>query len=153
MSALPIRLRALDCPRCGRAGCDKSSHGPCEVNYVRASWMRSAKFGCMGARLGCDWQGYARLRDSLLRQHGAVVACSEDNPSSVVGWACLEGERVPVVHYVFVRQEFRRYGVARMMLGDDVVRAPRVYFTAMTDDSAAIRLPESWQWSAYRWVA
>ena len=43
------------------------------------------------------------------------IACYEDDPEEVIGWAC-RGE--DVVHYVFTKQAFRGAGVARILVAD-----------------------------------
>lgn len=42
-----------------------------------------------------------------------AVACSTEDPGTVFGFSCIEDD---VVHMVFVKSRFRRFGVARMLL-------------------------------------
>lgn len=45
----------------------------------------------------------------------AKVACLEDDPNAILGWCALETQPV-VIHYCYVKRDFRRFGVARQLL-------------------------------------
>ena len=47
-----------------------------------------------------------------------IVAHVPGEPDAILGWAAYEGGAVPCVHYVYVRKDARRHGVARAMVGD-----------------------------------
>lgn len=53
--------------------------------------------------------------EALLEKFPPLVATLEDVPDEVVGWACREFER-PVLHMVYVKQPYRRQGVARVLI-------------------------------------
>ena len=60
-------------------------------------------------------RGHKRLiRDILARSGTALlVACHPDDPEPILGWACSENG---VLHYVFVKKDVRRVGVASALL-------------------------------------
>lgn len=46
-----------------------------------------------------------------------VVACNGEHPDQVFGWACCEPRSTRIiVHYVFTKQAFQRYGVGTALL-------------------------------------
>lgn len=119
------------------------------------SWVRSYSEQSSEARayvgkaMGLFGRDYARVVVDLLARSQVIIACLADNPDSVVGWMCWEGE---VLHYVLVKQGFdadwRRLGVARWML-QDFASMPVVY-THRTGD--AMRCPVPRGWTYRRWL-
>jgi GNAT superfamily N-acetyltransferase len=49
----------------------------------------------------------------LIARSRMLVACNEARPSQVLGFICWEGE---TLHWVFVKQPFRRNGIGRALL-------------------------------------
>jgi GNAT superfamily N-acetyltransferase len=73
----------------------------------------------------------------------SVAAWSED-PETIIGWCCVE---VGVLHYAFVRKEFRRTGIARLLL--DSMLTDDVLVTHRTTDADRIRWPAGWRYNVY----
>lgn len=122
-----------------------SEHG--DENYIRSSWLRSNESSPVARTFGrkAYYSGHHQLVCRLLARHPVRVACSVDAPDTIVGWACVEPPSV--VHYVFVREEFRRYGVARRLLAD---LPERVTYTHRTDVCKALPIPAAWFFNMYR---
>src|SRR5678815_1999534 len=82
---------------------------PGDVNYVRATWLRSGADSDFARVLGAAyWDrhvGHHAVIDALIRRARVVVACSVTHHATIVGWACIEPG---IVHYVHVREEFRK---------------------------------------------
>lgn len=126
-----------------------------DTNYMRKTWLKSIQtpWSPMQSALGPRdfWEGHHRIVSRLLSTCDVRVACSNDNESTIAGWACLEAGR-RVVHFVHVREEMRRYGVARMLLeGVDDGERP-VWYTHRTGMSDKLGLPDKWRFSFYRAV-
>jgi GNAT superfamily N-acetyltransferase len=61
----------------------------------------------------------------------ALVTCAADDPDQILGFLVHEG---PVVHYLYVKELFRRKGLATALL--DSAQIPPVFFyTHRTDDA------------------
>lgn len=90
-----------------------------DVALVMSSWLSSYRDGPVG-RLITDSVFYSETRpivQALVSRCPPVVACDPANPDSIYGWAC--GERVGgalVVHFVYVRQPWRGWGIARQLV-------------------------------------
>lgn len=68
----------------------------------------------------------------LLNNHGARVACDAEDHDTILGFACVTPAtewHVPLFLWAYVREDFRRQGIAKSMLGDllgaEVVSATR----------------------------
>lgn len=120
-------------------------------NYILNSWMKNAAVTPRGRDAGRVFFDEHRLRviDALARQ-SMRVACVADEHDAILGWACVDTTLpAPVVHYVYVRSEARRNGIARALLSD-VERAPLVEFSHKP--SMAWRGPAAWKYNPYRFA-
>lgn len=94
---------------------------PDDYNFVLSSWARSFR--------GSRWAGNVPNHrqpgvvkdeiDSLLSR-GAVItlAVFEDDSTYIIGWCCHELSKggVSVIHYVFVKEDDRKSGMATELL-------------------------------------
>lgn len=59
----------------------------------------------------------ARVRGILARPDSVLrVACLPDDPDAILGWAVITADQPPKLHFVYVRKEARKNGIARMLL-------------------------------------
>lgn len=77
----------------------------------------------------------------LLERAPVLVAADEDDPGAIWGWAATHGS---TVLYIFVRQEFRHRGIARMLLAPYLSRTGITY---AAKSSHRIRIPDGWTYS------
>lgn len=116
-------------------------------NYVLSSWLRSHRSDSGQARRqGPDyWERHHRVVEALLGRAATMVACWSDDPDVIIGWACTEDR---TVHYVYVRKEFRRMGIARMLL-EPMLREAGVQYTHTTNVVRMVRMPKGWTYNAW----
>lgn len=50
--------------------------------------------------------------------HRLLIAHVPSEPDAILGWAAYERGAIPCVHYLYVRKDARRQGVARALVGD-----------------------------------
>lgn len=79
--------------------------------YVIDTWLKSYRGSPMALQLP-DWAywsqfGHVGLVESLLARDDTIVSCLRENEGFIFGWACSSSTQL---HYLFVRQEFRRQG-------------------------------------------
>lgn len=90
-----------------------------DTGFVFSSWMRSYRKGCREAK-ALDWNvyrfGQAELITKLLLGSEVLVAVNEKEDSQIFGYIVFtEFERVTAVHWVYVKEPFRRFGIARAL--------------------------------------
>lgn len=121
---------------------------PRERNLVRSSWLRSYAASAFARIAGkrAYFSGQHDLVDDLLDRTRVAVACSPRDPTTIIGWACVEPPNV--VHYVWVQEDFRRNGVARALLRSEGM-AERIEYTHRTDLLKTFQLPEGWFFNIY----
>ena len=95
---------------------------PGDVSFLFSSWLKS--YGKALEREGkrrffTPTHEVAAHHDVIARllQRGRVLlACDPRAPKEVWSWCCFEAKAGTVVHYVYTRQLFRRFGFAAELL-------------------------------------
>lgn len=107
-----------------------------DLGYVIDTWGRSLRGEYPDARTTDFVDGVRRGIDRRLRDGAKVFVVHPNGESDLIlGWACVDG---PIVHYVYVRQAYRRLGVARRLI-DEIGYALPLHVDAITDDLRAIK--------------
>lgn len=118
---------------------------PADRNFVRKSWLRSYAASAQARIAGrAYWTGHHDLIERLLERASVRVACSSTHAGTIVGFACVGWPST--LHYVYVREEFRRYGVARRLLAD---LPAGVTYSHRSDMVSALPVPDGWFFSPY----
>ncbi len=110
--------------------------------FIVDAWKRS--YESSPAVRGCDREHYrvemTRAIRRLCDKATIRVACAENDPDTLVGFAvfsAVPGVAWSELHYVYVKRDFRRMGIARQLLsGVDV--------SAYTFSTPSVRAPKSW---------
>lgn len=80
----------------------------------------------------------------ILRRASLLVATPEGQPGTILGWLVAEG---PTLHFVYVKGPFRRFGVARALVGSSAYRE----FTHWTyDGDHLVKKHPDWKYNPYR---
>lgn len=144
-----------------------------DVPYVVSTWVDSYASTPWAADIRKVWQlGLYTVHDRgdlaksdpyqvlhrrfvvrLLARTGVEVrvAAWDEDPNVIAGWCCVEPD---AVHYVYVRNKFRRDGVARRLLGPELEsKSARRYshLPAPAADLAPSKLPIPEGWT-YDWT-
>lgn len=95
------------------------AYAPADRTYVLSTWARSA---CSGSRLNISrWMD--RHADTMRELEAALhvkaivavdAATLREGEPTIVGWVAFSGKSF--IHYVYVRQLYRRRGIAKAML-------------------------------------
>jgi GNAT superfamily N-acetyltransferase len=87
------------------------------LNWVLNSWLQSNRDNGMsfghGAQFDVYWTMHERLAKRLARGGEVLLATMPDAPDVFVGWACFDAG---ALHYLYVKKNFRRGGVATKLL-------------------------------------
>lgn len=97
-----------------------------DVPLITRSWKDNYRFSSpdsswLTSRQECSRYYFKEMNarvERLLERSAVIVACNPVDSDHVLGWACASNEGGQrVMHYVWVRDAFRRLGIARTMLG------------------------------------
>lgn len=101
-----------------------------DMAFIYSTWLTSV----VENQKNYVHRGYVRrkLRHIIDRVYpGIIVATAIDDDSQIYGYICREGY---VVHYVYVKQLFRRMGIGRrLLLGNDAEGEHRYLCTQWSD--------------------
>lgn len=88
-------------------------------NFVVNSYLKSYRNSPDAQHVVGDFYftGQTRILEKLLQTAEVVVACNPDKEDDIYGYAIVEGSKSrPVVHYVYIKQAFRRQKLAQRIL-------------------------------------
>jgi hypothetical protein len=109
-----------------------------DLGFVIASWVQSYRQQALARDAGAAYpRQQRRIIQHLLEHANVLVACAPDEPRLILGYAVTGPQ---VVHYVYVKQDFRRIGIARALVRP-YLAAPTA-FTHKTHHPIA--LPAGW---------
>ena len=128
--------------------------------FIANAWMRSNAETPLARQLGANYrQQHARLIWDWLPISTVRVACDTDQEDAILGFAVFHLPGLQWhLHHVFVRPDFRRFGIARALLAD--LEGPRpVVYTHQVSDSTHYRgglmgrIPAAWRFDPYLFLA
>jgi GNAT superfamily N-acetyltransferase len=104
-----------------------------DVHLVRDSWRRSysGPWSDFASSPNFDafMRGQTTAMDLALASSEVVIACAPDCDDQILGWICFRRAE-PVLHYVFVKSDFRGHGLGSALFDAAFGReAQRVYTT------------------------
>jgi len=91
-----------------------------DLGLIFSSWLKSywatrpPEMTAVASGLYFSDQGHHGVIERILGRTGAIVAHVPDDPDTIMGWACIEDD---CLHYVYVREIWRRKGVAKALVG------------------------------------
>ena len=113
-----------------------------DQNYIASTWVRSLA-GVANRRLGRRGGEIGIAVDQVLDRGDtrALIRHQAGNRDHILGYVVfVEGAGVPVVHYIYVRQDYRGRGLATQLLREaGVTSDSSVVCTSLGPDSARIR--------------
>lgn len=119
--------------------------------YILRTWLSSYAKSSIAKALGQAyyraWSGVAEAQYSGGQE--IRVACLNSNEDIVVGFAVLDGPGeywFAQVHYVYVREAWRRKGVAKMLLGG-LLSCSDVAYTHTPPTELRDKVPVTWQYA------
>lgn len=118
--------------------------------YVAATWLDSFADSPLARSLGrrrydLRWQPLIR---ELLRMSTVLIATPSDDPDLIAGWIAFgfDDREGSLVHYVYVRDSLRGFGVGSRLLTEALGGSSRWTYTHRTLDSQRITA----HWRAHR---
>lgn len=117
-----------------------------DLNFIYATWLNSFRDDSSvgkSVRKSIFYFEYEKVLDELLaRPHAiALVAVKPDEPNVIFGYLVFEDR---TLHYVFVKEDFRNFGIAKNLFQVALGGEGGVTFTHKTNHVRALidRTPE-----------
>ncbi len=91
-----------------------------DIDFITSSWLESMRHtGYMSESVPNEvfYKQHHKVIEGLLPDSLCVVACNADDPSQIFGWICASiVDGMLCIHYCYVKQSFRRFGLASRLL-------------------------------------
>lgn len=100
---------------------------PEDIPFIYSSWLKSYKHGSnfgKSTRSTIFFENYREIIDEILISANIVVACLPEDANVILGYLVHDGS---VFHYCFIKQTFRRMGLASMLKSAVCATDPVVY--------------------------
>lgn len=118
-------------------------------NFILSSWLRSF-------RNNGDWPrhidsatyyaNHQSVIQRLLTLCDVKIACASDDENLILGWCCVDGS---TVHYVFVKEQYRKLGIAKAMLDGIGEKATYTHWTRIIKDLEQAGKLLNWRYNPY----
>lgn len=97
-----------------------AGHDSDDRSFIVSTWSRSFKLShSAGLIHSDDWPTVMHTQlERILDRDGAraLIACDRDDGDYFYGWIAADTtDRIPVLHYVYVKEPYRRAGIARQL--------------------------------------
>jgi len=111
--------------------------GRADIPFITSSWLESFRNAPMvrGVPNSIYYHYHHKSLEEVLPRSVVLMACNAEDTDQLVGFICAEVfEKSLVVHYVYVKQAFRRLEVAKRMLQTliDSEKPELIQYTAQT---------------------
>lgn len=111
--------------------------GRADIPFITSSWLESFRNAPMvrGVPNSIYYHYHHKILEEVLPRSVVLMACNAEDTDQLVGFICAEVfEKSLVVHYVYVKQAFRRLEVAKRMLQTliDSEKPELIQYTAKT---------------------
>lgn len=86
---------------------------------VYSTWMRSYADQNKDQHRGILYKSHRKIIRNLMEKSVTVMAVMDDDPNQIFAWMCgIRTKTGPLlVHYCYVKDAFRRLGLAKLLLG------------------------------------
>ena len=94
---------------------------PEDINFIYATWLRSYRRDSDVGRQARNlvyYKEYNKVIDHLLTSSTIKVACLDDDEVVILGYAVFDRDNI---HYVFVKEAFRRLGIAKRLIESSLI--------------------------------
>lgn len=114
--------------------------------FIYATWLRGLYYGNPWFTMihkKSYMDSYHNILDQLFKKPGLVVnvACLKDDQELILGYSATEQD---ILHWVFVKQAWRRFGIAKQLIPKDTK-----VITHVTTMSEKIR-PKNWIFDPFK---
>jgi hypothetical protein len=91
-----------------------------DEGLIYQSWMMGLYYGntwYQNIEPNVFYARYRRILDYLVKKSHTRCAVLKEDPDVVIGYSVIEKDKL---HWIFVKSDWRRYGLAKMLLSPDI---------------------------------
>jgi GNAT superfamily N-acetyltransferase len=92
-----------------------------DINFILSSWTKSYRHSYFAQKIpnGIYFDEHKKVIAKSLLSSKVFVACLEEEPDQILGYICFDSNKyrgILVVHYLFVKHLYRRFGVGKKLI-------------------------------------
>lgn len=90
-----------------------------DVGFIFNSWLKSYRSSLFAKHISSSvyFSGHHKFLEALIPNAEIKIACNDQDPTQIYGYICAQYiEGILVVHYVYVKQDYRNLGIGKMLL-------------------------------------
>lgn len=90
-----------------------------DIGFIFNSWLKSYRNSLFAKTISNTiyFSEHHKIIEKLAKTSEIIIACNPDDPNQIYGYACAEKiDGIFTLHYIYVKQPFRRLGLANFML-------------------------------------
>lgn len=102
-----------------------------DIPFIYATWLNSFYYDSWVKSIlkSVYFENYKKIIDYVLQSASIIIACSNDDPNVIFGYLVHEPG---VAHYCFVKDHFRRFGIAKDLYSKAFDPDEKISFTHRT---------------------
>jgi GNAT superfamily N-acetyltransferase len=119
-----------------------------DLNFILSKWLKNYKFSSrFTKKINSDifYKWHDLIIKNIINKDNATVLIANplDEPDVNLGFICFESGESKVIHYIFVKPEFRNFGIGKRLYHEAMGENSVAYFTHWTYpvDTLKVKLP------------
>jgi len=86
-----------------------------DLNFITSNWLKQYRGSIFARNMSKDiyFKNYNKILNQRLIDSVNIVVCDKEDPYVIHGFASVE--RPNIIHYIFVKNHFRGYGVGKRL--------------------------------------
>ena len=124
-----------------------------DLSFIYDTWLQSSRYdGNIGrsCRNSVFFEGQKLVIDRLLMQSKTVIACADKNRELIYGYAVGETEtEEQMLHYVYVKEAYRRFGIASKLCKNLFSDKKNLYYTHKTRNAEPFFNKMGWDYNPF----
>lgn len=105
-------------------------------NMILSDWLKSFRRSALATDMtnAIYFRGHEPLIKKALVKSQVICAVNPEDHAHVFGWVCFEPGTLPILHYLYVKQPFRGFGIGKALFSN--VQAESFVYTHKTESFA-----------------
>lgn len=90
-----------------------------DISFIFNSWLKSYRNSLFAKSISNTiyFSEHHKIIEKLAKTSEIIIACNPDDPDQIYGYICAEKiDDIFTIHYIYVKQPFRKLGLANFML-------------------------------------
>jgi hypothetical protein len=104
-----------------------------DTNMILSDWLKSFRRSPLATDMtnAVYFRGHEALVKKALKRSEIICAVNKEDPNHVFGWICFEKQSIPILHYLYVKEAFRKFGIGTNLFHH--MRSTTFAYTHKTD--------------------